>query len=158
MIIKIIKASENCLHSVVDIINDATLNLNKKGINQWNYPCDAKEIEHDIMKNYVYILVLNDNVVGTFSLRPIEHYAPLDVEPNSKYLYRLAILSAYKGNNLGKEMIEYVCRTARCLGSTIYLDCWAGNKKLRKFYTEAGFEFLGDFPEEDYFISVFKYK
>jgi hypothetical protein len=39
----------------------------------------------------------------------------------------------------------------------LYLDCWAGNKKLRNFYSNAGFDFIGDFPEEDYMISVFKY-
>ena len=42
------------------------------------------------------------------------------------------------------------------LNITIYFDCWAGNNFLRKFYTEVGFEYMGDFPEEDYFVSAFK--
>jgi hypothetical protein len=43
------------------------------------------------------------------------------------------------------------------MNKTLYLDCWAGNEKLKEFYFNNGFEYVGDFPEEDYFISVFKF-
>ena len=41
---------------------------------------------------------------------------------------------------------------------TLYLDCRAGNKKLRDFYSKSGFDFMGDFPVADYMVSVFVYE
>jgi hypothetical protein len=37
----------------------------------------------------------------------------------------------------------------------VVLDCWAGNGKLRDFYTRAGFRLHGVFPEGDYEVAVF---
>ena len=47
-------------------------------------------------------------------------------------------------------------RYAKNNGVTVYFDCWAGNDFLKKFYSENGFEYMGDFPEEDYYVSAFK--
>ncbi|WP_088012228.1 GNAT family N-acetyltransferase [Gottfriedia acidiceleris] len=41
---------------------------------------------------------------------------------------------------------------------SIYLDCWAGNDKLKQFYQNYGLKQLGDFPENDYYISIFKHE
>lgn len=40
-------------------------------------------------------------------------------------------------------------------GGTLFLDCWAGNEKLRDFYSKVGFDFVAVIPEEDYEIAVF---
>jgi hypothetical protein len=39
----------------------------------------------------------------------------------------------------------------------VHIDCWAENEKLKDFYSKNGFEYLGDFAEEDYLISIFKF-
>ena len=53
-------------------------------------------------------------------------------------------------------MMEYSLTLSKKLELLLYLDCWAGNDKLKNFYLNNGFKHVGDFPEEDYFISVFK--
>ena len=145
------------LEDIVDLLNKVTLDLHQKGINQWDSPWDAEEIEEEIRDSQVYVLTVEDSIIGTFSIKIIDEFAPLEVEPESRYLYRIVVLPDYQGKGLGLEIVNYACRYVDELGKRLYLDCWAGNQKLRNFYSQAGFEFVGEFPEEDYLISVFKY-
>ncbi|MGH4123475.1 MAG: GNAT family N-acetyltransferase [Clostridium sp.] len=148
----------NNLNTIVELLNKVALHLHEKGVNQWTYPWNRSEIEIHIEKGYIYMLVVDNLIVGTFSLKDINNFDFFSIEPNSKYLYRIAILPEYQGKKLGIEITNYVCGYSRNLKSALYLDCWAGNEKLRNFYSSAGFDFMGDFPEEDYMISVFKYQ
>ena len=153
-----IKLAEiNNLDSIVNLLNKVTLHLHEKGVNQWTYPWNRSEIEVEIEKGHIYVLAMDNLIVGTFSLRDIDNFEFFLIEPSSKYLYRIAILPEYQGKKLGIEIVNYVCQYSRNFKKTLYLDCWAGNKKLRNFYLSAGFDFVGDFPEEDYMVSVFKY-
>ena len=145
--------------TIVDLLNNVTLKLHEKNINQWEYPWDLKEIERDIENRNTYIVTTSGSLIlGTFSIRYLETktWIPI-IEPNNLYLYRIAVLSEYQGNNIGLKIMNYACQSARASKQILYLDCWAGNEKLKNFYTKAGFVFCGDFQEEDYEISVFKY-
>lgn len=158
MIRKIRLAEMEDIDIIVELLNKVTLQLHKKGINQWKYPWDFKEIEVDVKNKYTYVLIVDEKIVGTFSIKDIDNFDFLSIETHSKYLYRIAILPEYHGKNLGIEIINYSCQYVRKLDKTLYLDCWAGNRKLRNFYLNAGFDFIGDFIEKDYMISVFKFK
>jgi ribosomal protein S18 acetylase RimI-like enzyme len=144
--------------SIVKLLNEVTLHLHEKGINQWSYPWNSDKIEQDIKARHVYVLLIDDLICGTFSLKDMDNRDFPLFDPNSKYLYRIAILPEYQGMNLGKQILNYIFKCSENFDQAVYLDCWAGNKKLRSFYSNSGFEFEGDFPEEDYFISIFKYQ
>ena len=153
--IKIAKTDDTSL--IVELLNCVTLNLHKKNINQWTYPWNINEIEDEINKKHIYIFTKELKIIGTFSLKDIDENF-IFIKSSGIYLYRIAILPEYQGKNIGKEIINYACEYSKDLNKLSYLDCWAGNEKLRKFYTEVGFDFIGDFPEEDYMVSVFKYE
>jgi len=153
--IKIAKIDDTSL--IVELLNCVTLNLHKKNINQWTYPWNINEIEDEINKKHIYIFTKELKIIGTFSLKDIDENF-IFIKSSGIYLYRIAILPEYQGKNIGKEIINYACEYSKDLNKLSYLDCWAGNEKLRKFYTEVGFDFIGDFPEEDYMVSVFKYE
>lgn len=140
-----------------EILNKVALHLHKKGINQWDYPWDYNKIEQDIKNGHVYVMAADDLIIGTFLLKNIDDFAALLIDKGSKYQYRVAIVPEHQGANFGTQIINYVFEYSKNLKKPLYLDCWAGNKKLKSFYRNAGFEHLGNFPEEDYFISVFKY-
>lgn len=142
---------------ITELLNKTTLHLHEKRINQWSYPWNSSIIEDDIKNGHVYVLTIDDLICGTFSVKDADGFDYLLIEQGSRYLYRIAILPEYQGMNLGREVLNYVCEYSRSLKKALYLDCWAGNKKLREFYSNAGFNFMGDFPEEDYFVTVFKY-
>ncbi|MBZ9687818.1 GNAT family N-acetyltransferase [Clostridium estertheticum] len=155
-----IKLAERCnTIAIVDLLNTVTLNLHRKNINQWIYPWDFKEIEIDIKNRSTYMITIDNLIVGTFSIKDVgvNTWNP-SIKSNNLYLYRIAILPEYQGKNIGLQIINYACKISIDSKKTLYLDCWAGNEKLKDFYFKVGFDFCGEFPEEDYRISVFKYK
>lgn len=141
---------------IVGLLNKVTLQLHKKGINQWIYPWDNEVIKRDIENKFVYLAILEDIIVATFSIKGTENMDVNLIESESKYLYRIAILPEYQGKNLGSRIIKFSIDYSKGIGKPLYLDCWSGNKKLLNFYSNAGLEFIGNVPEEDYIISVFK--
>jgi len=143
---------------IVELLNKVTLYLHKKGINQWVYPWDTNRIKHDIENKLVYLLIVEDLIVGTFSIKDTDNINVDLIKPENKYLYRIAILPEYQGKGLGSSIVEFSLDYSKNMGKSLYLDCWAGNEKLRSFYSNTGFDFIGNAPEEDYFISVFKSK
>ena len=71
------------------------------------------------------------------------------------HLHKLMIEPEEQGRGLGSILVDAVKEQVASRGGTIVLDCWAGNEKLRDFYTRAGFRLHGVFPEDGYEIAVF---
>jgi len=156
MDIQICSANLENLHEVTAILNEVTLALLEKGINQWEYPWDDKKVRDQIQNNEAYTLADGRKVIGTFCIKEISHINGLTVEANSLYLSQIALLPAHQGKSLGRLIIDFACSLAKKSNTAMYLDCWAGNEKLKAFYSRNRLEYLGDFPEEDYWISVYK--
>ncbi|MBE7129337.1 GNAT family N-acetyltransferase [Bacillus mycoides] len=154
MVIRLAKLND--LQQVLNVLNKVTLDLQKKGINQWDYPWDTNKITSEIKKNYLYVLLIASETIGTFGIKEIDSLSDLTIDSKSKYLYQIAILPEYQGNKFGSVITEFACSYAKEVNNTIYLDCWTGNEKLKHFYLNNGFEYQGDFPERNYFISIFK--
>lgn len=144
--------------NIINLLNKATLHLHEKGINQWDYPWNPNEIKQEINSGHVYVISENDLITGTFSIMSIDELSTADIEKKSGYLYRIALFPEYQGKSLGLKIINYASDYLKKLNKPLYLDCWAGNERLKSFYKNAGFEYLGDYPEKDYFISVFMLK
>ena len=152
-------AEEDDIRIIVELLNKVTLNLHQKNINQWIYPWDFEEINIGIKNKNTYVIAIDKLIVGTFSVKDMDMNAVLQISnPNNLYLYRIAILPEYQGKNIGFKVINYAFQISRNLRKTLYLDCWAGNIKLKNFYSKTGFHYCGDYKEEDYMISVFKYE
>ena len=100
---------------------------------------------------------MDEKIVGTFCIKDIDFLSNLTINCKSKYFSRIAILPEYQGNNLGLVLMDFACSFAIEVNKTIYLDCWAGNEKLKGFYLNNGFAYQGNFPEDDYFISILKF-
>ncbi|MDN3956058.1 GNAT family N-acetyltransferase [Sporolactobacillus laevolacticus] len=144
------------LDKVVNILNRVAQNLQENGIHQWDYPWDRDKIEKEIKSDQAFILFNDRKAIGTFFIREIDGLSELAVAPQSNYLNKIAILPEYQGKNIGAIIIDYACSFSHNLNKTLYLDCWAGNDKLKAFYAGHGFKYLGDFPEDDYYISVYQ--
>lgn len=150
-------AELNDQQQVMSVLNETTLGLQRKGIYQWDYPWDINKIVSEIRKNYMYVLVVDEEIVGTFCIKEIDCLGELTIDSNSNYLFQIAILPKYQGNNYGSVITDFACSFTSKRNKPMYLDCWAGNEKLKSFYLNNGFAYQGDFPEDDYFISVFKF-
>ncbi|PLR91970.1 GNAT family N-acetyltransferase [Bacillus sp. T33-2] len=154
---KIRLAKRDDLLEVVNILNEVTWHLHSKGIMQWDFPWDAATVAKDINDNYCYVLVDNGKMIGTFAIRNIDRTYTFAIEHQSKYLGQIAILPEFQGIKLGEKVTSFARSLASDAKKPLFLDCWAGNGKLRNFYSDNGFTYLGDFPEDDYMVSVFQY-
>lgn len=149
-------ANEKDTTAILSILNEVTTHLHSKNIMQWEYPWQSVAIETDIKSQYQYIVKDKDNIAAVFSLKPMPDNL-WNLDETGLYLYRIAVLPDYQGQKIGQFLCNYVKDYVKENGKRVYLDCWAGNEKLKNFYRAAGFRYLGDFSEEDYFISVFTY-
>lgn len=146
-------------NAIIELLNKVTLDLHGKKINQWSYPWDFEEIEIDIKNSNIYVITLDNLILGTFSLKEWDYNKLFhSTALKDLYLYRIAVLPEYQGRNVGVKVIEHACGISKIMGKELYLDCWAGNIKLKNFYLKAGLEYVGDFSENDYMVSVFRYR
>jgi ribosomal protein S18 acetylase RimI-like enzyme len=156
--VQIRSAREEDLQTVLSLLNEVTLDLYQKGIYQWDYPWEEKRVLSQINNQHLYVLLTEGHqIAGTFCVSEIHKINDLPVEANSKYLSQIAVSPKLQGMKFGSKIIQFACSLAEETDKTLYLDCWAGNDKLKAFYTSNGLTYTGDFPEEDYRISIFKY-
>ncbi len=156
--IKIRLAELKDSYAITELLNKVTLHLHNKGINQWVFPWNEDIIKDDIKEKLVYVLEVDNLVIGTFSIKDSNDVNVNIICPENKYLYRIAILPEYQGLCLGSKIIKFSLDYSRKMNKSLFLDCWAGNSKLKDFYKSEGFDLIGEIPEEGYFISVFKSK
>lgn len=155
MDISIRKATTEDFGAVLNILEMATLKLLAKDVHQWEYPWNENEVKSYIENDDFYIAQADNQPVGCFGLKKFTAN-PFADDNNGLYFYHLAVHPQYSGIGASHVMCKWIQDYAQKQNITIYFDCWAGNNFLRKFYTEVGFEHIGDFPEEDYFVSAFK--
>jgi len=139
---------------ILTILNEVSAELKRKGIDQWQERWSPLANFVELHHRRLYVVTLDEKIVGTFGIKGLDTLVDLSIEPGSKYLYHIAILPEYQGQGIGAQITAFAKRLAK---PAIYLDCWAGNEKLKDFYGKMGFEYLGDHPEKDYYISIFKY-
>jgi RimJ/RimL family protein N-acetyltransferase len=156
--VEIRPAREEDLQKILSLLNEVTIDLHQKGINQWEHPWEKKRLLSQLSNRHLYVLLSEDDqIAGTFCLKDIHRINDIPVELNSRYLYQIALLPKYQGSNFGAEIIGFACSLVKQNEKTLYLDCWSGNEKLKAFYSSNGLTYEGDFPEDDYMISIFKY-
>lgn len=153
---KIEKAVLADLDNIITVLDEATLKLLKKEIPQWNYPWYREDIEKDLQSQYV--VREEGSIIAVFSMKPLNNcYDNKEQSKEDYYLHRIAVLPEYQGKGLGRKILHFVQNFSIKREKNIYLDCYQGNKKLRQLYEKAGFYYQGDYPEEDYLVSVFRF-
>ena len=113
------------------------------------------DIRDEVLKGFFYINRITENgkIIGVFSLK--QNTLFIDKYPNSLYLSKVALLPKYQRKGIGLKMIHTAVDIAHSTKSSVLLDCWNMNEKLKTFYLKAGFNYIQDVQENDYFISVF---
>lgn len=143
--------------SLIDVLNEATLKLLAKDIKQWTYPWSRTAIEEEIAQGQMFKVELESHIVGTFMIKPIHQLNTLSINENSLYVSSIAVTPDYQGKSIGRSIINFCHSFSKVQSKDMYLDCWAGSNKLKEFYKDCGLQYLGDFPVDDYFISIFRF-
>ena len=150
----IVLANEFNAYEIYYVLSKAKEKLNKNGIEQWKEGWDINNLKKKCKLGLFYVLYDKGNIIGCYC---IEKNANLEwIENKDKeftYLSLLCLHPDYQGKGLGKVLIQTAIENST---KNIYLDCWAGNSKLKEFYENNGFKYIKDIKENDYFISIFK--
>lgn len=141
---------------VIDILTRAAEKLAAKGVSQWMIPWEADKVRLAIQLGRQFIVLEADKAIAVFELaNQCGNLAVEVTSPGDLYLCHLAVDPNRQNQGVGMQVMRQVLEQATEKRQTLYLDCWAGNTKLRKFYTDCGMTLWGEFPEETYRITVF---
>ncbi len=137
---------------IIEMLKSNAKWMQDHGINQWQYLLnggDDEEILEAIKQKETYILLNNEELIGTFTLSTTQsewdkHIFGEDPDGHSMYLHRLAVLPAYIGKGIGKEILRWIEDNVSTDKTYLKLDCVADNSKLNQFYCVNGFHYIGE--------------
>lgn len=151
------KATSTDIEFILLVTRACAANMINNGIFQWNehYP-NAKAFEQDIARNELYVLTIEDTIVGTIvisSLMDNEYQAIKWLTPNTKniYIHRLAVHPDYQGHGFAQELMNFAENFAiENTYLSIRLDTFSKNYRNQKFYEQRGYKRLASiyFPKQ----------
>lgn len=146
------KANNTNVDRVLEIYNKVTSELLRKEIYQWEYPWTKDDILS--MIDHLYLLDNGDNIIGCFEITVLDSTNYM-MNQGDFYLGKIAISPEYQGQSLLSKVIDYTKELSIKEKHNCYLDCWSGNRKLKETYEKYA-KYLGDFKEDNYYISIFQ--
>ena len=117
-----------------------------------------------IERQELFVLEVSGVVIGSAFVEPVtpkwySRVAFWNADPVDflvYFLYGLVVEPYWQGQGWGRQLLNGIrAHNYFTAPAVLTLDCWAGNDKLRRFYADAGFTLLGEFPEDDYWIAAF---
>ena len=134
---------------VMEIINQAKCYFKENGIDQWQdgYP-NEETIKRDIEKNEAYVLVDEDQIIGTcmVTINGETSYNHIDGKwlLNSPYIcvHRIAVDNNCKGKGLASTILDQVVAMYPDYHS-VRMDTHNDNLSMQKFLTKYGFKHCG---------------
>src|SRR2546425_3238719 len=159
--VRIVRAQQGDLDSVLEILEDASRWLSSKGLeSQWRpNPAFRQTIRDNIDSGEVYIVKGVERIVGTITLQWSDRKFWGDLPPEAGYIHKLAIKRAYSGQRLGLRMLQWAEAKARAEGKRyLRLDCLASNKTIREYYQKVGFIHVRDTETPGWKASLYEKK
>ena len=165
--IQVRRATAGDAPGIVDLSSRVQKKLTESGSLQIIGPVSQSKVEISVNGGFTYILEKSGARIGSVFVEPLDgvypntqiiQYANWEVGGLPRplwYLQSLMLEPMEQGKGLGLRFLDGIKNLMREQGGTIVLDCWAGNSKLRVFYENADFIHHGNFPEDDYEISVY---
>ncbi|QAA33914.1 GNAT family N-acetyltransferase [Clostridium manihotivorum] len=152
------KTVEADISSIMTIIRQAQDYFKDKGIDQWQngYP-NPEVIRKDIANGHSYVLLKEDNIVGTAAISFDGENTYDDIYEGQwlsndtfAVIHRIAVDNDYKGLGLSSIIIENVEELCKSKGvSSIKVDTHEDNLSMQRLLKKNGFQFCGIIYLED---------
>lgn len=132
------------LSKVIDLWEHAASWLNKRGIDQWQYPPREDRIKANIEAGECWIVEADDAPVATITVD--EHadpdfWTPSEASDPALYVHRMVVRRDVAGQDLGSAMLDWAGGEALQQGKQLLrLDAWRSNNELQRYYSDRGFE------------------
>jgi len=154
--------------AIVDLSRRVQERLTASGSLQEFGPIPTETVAAHVAAGTAHVLERDEGIIGGVFLEP----EATPVTPRLRamlagwglntdgtplwFLQKLMVAPEERGAGLGLTLLDAAREHVRSHdGGAIVLDCWAGNDKLRAFYTDAGFHLHGVFREKEYEVAVF---
>jgi GNAT superfamily N-acetyltransferase len=156
-------ANENEKEKIIDLSLRVQEALSASGSLQQIGPLEHEVVATAIREGRCFVLAQpTSGMAGCVFLRHIEdNFYPgseFDISslPQPRlFLHWMMLAPEIQCRGLGSDFFRNVIYKLKGQAACVLLDCWAGNEKLRDFYTRAGCELVATIPENDYEIAIF---
>jgi len=141
MDIRLVKASEDDLQIILNILNDGTRNKVRRGDLAWGMSDHNPEAVREMVTNGLFYLALSGTApVGVFALAWQDDHMWGKQPANAGYVQRFAVAAGYSGQNLGGQIIDLALKEVQQHGRQyLRFAVPSGNEKLRTYYENHGF-------------------
>ncbi|MBP1047606.1 GNAT family N-acetyltransferase [Enterococcus sp. BWM-S5] len=147
------KAVRDDIEMLIDMYNLATQRLLEKGIHQWDYPWQRKQLA-ELLPEFI-VFEKESRIIGAMVLTEKVQFNEHPFEETVLFLEKLVIHPDFQRINMSDHLFEYARKISRVNGQEIYFDCWAGNEKLINYYSKRA-EQVAILSEEDYEVALFR--
>lgn len=162
--LEFIKADKAQIDIAFNLLKEAALWLQEKKIDYWqNWINPSEHFRNWVKQGFdfgeFYFAVSNNEVVGMFSLSLKNELVSGKRANKIGYIHAFTTKRVYAGKGLGKRILDKITDDCRKKGiNLIRLDCGAEVLKLRKYYENYGFKFLGEKRVDEYNLAFYELK
>ena len=155
------RAREEDVAGIVALFEDAAVWMEGQGLFQWPTRVSLRFwrfLRRKVKKNEVFVMQeINGRLLGhvrfNYQTGTVWPDNPADVV----YVRGLVIANEVRGQGLGAALLDWAQGYAREGGySRLRLDCLAENGRLRQYYSDYGFTFLGEGRSGRYLAALFE--
>ncbi|MBY0162298.1 GNAT family N-acetyltransferase [Paenibacillus lautus] len=129
------------------LLTEAAEVMEQQGRKQWSSSLFSLDLmEQYLAEREVFILWHEDEAAGMFTLQygDPDYWGKRD-DPSYGYLHRLTVRFAYRGLELGNQMISFAESYLSSKGKRGFrLDCVSHLPTLNRFYQRQGFQFVAE--------------
>lgn len=141
MEIRLVRASDNDLQTILNILNDGTRNKVRRGDLAWGMSDqNADSIRNMISEGLFYIAFTEDTPLGTLALAWQDIHMWGKQPPDAGYVQRFAVAAGFNGQNIGGQILDLAIKEVEQHGRQyLRIAVPSGNAKLRAYYENHGF-------------------
>ena len=154
-------ARQEDVAGIVWLFEDAAVWMEGQGLFQWPTRVSLRFwgfLRRKVKEGEVFVMRgMNGRLLGhvRFDFQAGEVWA--DNPADTLYVRGLVIANEVRGQGIGVAMLDWAQRYARERGyGRLRLDCLAENGRLRQYYGDYGFTFLGEGRNGSYLAALFE--
>lgn len=134
------------LQTIVDLRNEASDWLRRRGSDQWAGPPNRERLRRSIEAGETYVVWDDGQAAATITLdthADPDFWKPEDRPHDALYVRQMIVARRFAGHDLGADLLDWAGDRARQVGkSWLRLDCWKTNSRLQDYYRRHGFTHL----------------
>ncbi|OIQ35210.1 MAG: hypothetical protein BM563_12010 [Bacteroidetes bacterium MedPE-SWsnd-G1] len=144
------QANKSDLTSIIQLLKNASIELEEKGIDQWKYwqnpPKEKIDwLKQGLLNNEFFFVTENERVIGMFRLLYEDELYWGKQNDKAGYIHSLVIKNEFKGRAFGNKIVAKIeTYLLNNQVSLLRLDCVSNNKGLCSYYEKLGFKKVGE--------------